>query len=104
MNRVLCFKPRAIASWWPSVKHECAQMRLTTILRNLDPRRLLRLPAGKARGQDPGCRRHGGRCAGQKVMSWLPYWRGGGRRGSHGCFSTAPESNVPKSALAISNF
>lgn len=104
MNRVLRFKPRGHCFSVAFNKTRMCSDEAHHHPRNLDPHRLLRLPAGKARGQDPGCRRHGGRCAVQKVMSWLPYWRGGGRHSSHGCFSMAPESNVPKSALAIRNF
>ena len=104
MNQVLLCKLQAVASPWPSIKRKRAQMRLTIILRSPDPRCLLRLPAGKVYGQDLGCRQHGGWCAGQKVMSWLPYRRGGGQHSFHSCFSMAPDSSVPKSALAISNF
>lgn len=80
MNQALRYNLQAIASPWPSIKHKHAQMRLTIILRNPDPRCLLRLPARKVYGQDLRCRQHGGWCAEQKVMSWLPYRRGGGQQ------------------------
>lgn len=55
---------------------------------------------GKAPGQDLGCRQHGGWCAGQKGMSCLTPWC---QHSLHSCFSMAPDSSVPKLALATSN-
>lgn len=42
--------------------------------------------------------------AGQEAMTWLPQWLGGGQHGFHRHSSRAPDSSVPKLALAISNF
>lgn len=47
---------------------------------------------------------HGGWSAGQEETTWLPQWPGGGQHSFQCHFSTAPDSSVPKLALAISNF
>lgn len=96
MSQILCYTFQA--SPWTSTKHRHAQVTLTIVPRIPNPCCLLRL-----------CVQHLGAgtwgwSAGQEAMTWLPQWPGGGQHSFHRHFSTAPDSSVPKLALAISNF